>query len=229
LRALVLGSTGVVGDAIIREAIEDRRIASILAVSRRPLAHSNAKLETALLHDFADFERLRPALGTVHFVLCALGISWYQASGEAQYRQITHDYVMACARVAAVSNPAMHFCFVSGQGAAVNGSQAWARIKGETEHDLQAVFGSRLTVLRPGYIFPMFGRERPYWGDTVMKPLMRFRAPLARWITDSREVARAVLHCGTGGKVPSPADNRDIAEAAAAYVEARDAATPSSQ
>jgi uncharacterized protein YbjT (DUF2867 family) len=224
LRALVLGPTGVVGDAIIREGLDDHRIDSILAVSRRPLKHTHAKLETALLKDFSDFERLRPALGTTDFVLCALGISWYQATGEAQYRQITHDYVMACARVAAVANPAMHFCFVSGHGATVTGSRAWARIKGETEHDLNAVFGSRLTVFRPGYIFPLFGRETPYWGDTAMKPLMPFRRPLARWITDSREVGRAVLHCGTGGKVPSPAGNRDIAVAAAAYEKARAAA-----
>jgi uncharacterized protein YbjT (DUF2867 family) len=224
LRALVLGPTGVVGDAIIREGLDDRRIGSILAVSRRPLKHSHAKLETALLEDFSDFERLRPALGTTDFVLCALGISWYQTTDEAEYRQITHDYVMACARVAAVANPAMHFCFVSGHGATTTGSRAWARIKGETEHDLYAVFGSRLTVFRPGYIFPFFGRETPYWGDTAMTPLMPFRGPLARWITDSREVGRAVLYCGTGGKVPSPAGNRDIAVAAAAYMKARAAA-----
>jgi uncharacterized protein YbjT (DUF2867 family) len=220
----VLGATGVVGDAIVREAIEDHRVASILAVSRRPLKHKHPKLETAILHDFTDFEVLRPALANVDFVLCALGTSWYQTTGEAQYRLITHDYVMACARVAAVANPAMHFCFVSGHGAAANGSRAWARIKGQTEHDLGAVFGSRLTVLRPGYIYPVFGRDKPYWGDTVMTPLMPFRKTLSRWITDSREVALAVLHCGTGGKVPSPATNKDIAAAAAAYLGARAAA-----
>jgi hypothetical protein len=220
----VLGATGVVGDAIIREAIEDRRIGSILAVSRRPLKHTHPKLDTAILHDFSDFESLRPPLATVDFVLCALGTSWYQTTGEAQYRLITHDYVMACARVAAVANPAMHFCFVSGHGAATNGSQAWARIKGETEHDLGAVFGSRLTVFRPGYIYPTHPRQTPYWGDTVMKPLMPFRATLSRWITDSREVALAVLYCGTGGAVHSPATNKDITAAASAYLDARAAA-----
>jgi uncharacterized protein YbjT (DUF2867 family) len=229
VRAVVLGSTGVVGDAIIREALEDSRISSLVAVSRRPLKHAHPKLETAILRDFSDFEPLRPALTRAHFVLCALGTSWYQTSGEAQYRLITHDYVMACARVAAVANPSMHFCFVSGHGASVSGAQAWARVKGETEHDLHAVFGSRLTVFRPGYIYPSFGRETPYWGDTVMKPLLPFRASLARWITDSRQVALAVLHCGTGGKIPSPAANRAITEAAEAYVKARAAAgTPSS-
>jgi uncharacterized protein YbjT (DUF2867 family) len=224
VKACVLGSTGVVGDAIIREALQDPRVTSILAVSRRPLKHAHSKLETALLDDFTDFERLRPALEGVDFVLCALGISWYQTTGEPQYRLITHDYVLACARVASIANPSMRFCFVSGHGASRTASQAWARIKWQTEHDLEGIFGSRLTVLRPGYVYPAFGRETPYWGDTVMKPLMPFRGTLSKWITDSRQVARAVLHCGTGGSVPSPAANRDIIAAAEAYERARAAA-----
>jgi uncharacterized protein YbjT (DUF2867 family) len=223
VRAFVLGSTGVVGDAIIREAVQDRRIVSLLAVSRRPLVHAHEKLQTVVHTDFGDFERLGPALASSDFVLCALGISWYQTKGEAQYRQITHDYVLACARVASIANPSMRFCFVSGHGASRTGAQAWARIKGETEHDLERIFGSRLTVFRPGYIYPAFGRETAYWGDTVMKPLMPFRGSLSKWITDSREVARAVLHCGTGGRVPSPATNRDIIAAAVEYARARDA------
>ncbi len=224
MRALVLGPTGVVGDAIVREALQDRRITSLLAVSRRPLPHAHPRLETAILEDFSSFQHLRGELARVEFVLCALGISWYQTTGEAHYRQITHDYVMACASVAAIANPSMHFCFVSGHGASATSSQAWARIKAETEHDLEAVFGSRLTVFRPGYIYPAFGRQTPYWGDTLMKPLMPFRARFARWITDSQEVGRAVLYCGTGGPVPSPATNQDIAVAAAKYVKARAAA-----
>jgi len=221
LRALVLGPTGVVGDAIVREALPDPRITSLLAVSRRPLPHGHPKLETAILDDFSSFQHLRGQLANVEFVLCALGISWYRTTGAAQYRKITHDYVMACAGVAAIANPAMHFCFVSGQGASATSSQAWARIKAETEHDLKAVFGSRLTVFRPCYIYPAFGRPTPYWGDTLMKPLMPFRSKFAKWITDSQEVGRAVLYCGTGGSVPSPATNKDIAAAAAKYVKAR--------
>ena len=224
MKALVLGPTGVVGDAIVREALSDRRIVSIVAVSRRPPAHTHPKLETLILNDFSTFQALSRDLATVDFVLCALGISWYQTTGAAQYRQITHDYVMACARVAAIANPSMHFCFVSGHGASANSSQAWARIKAETEYDLGAVFGSRLTVFRPGYVYPTHGRQAPYWGDTLMTPLMPFRSTFAKWITDSVEVARAVLYCGTGGPVTSPADNKIIAAAAAEYVKARAAA-----
>lgn len=217
MRTFVLGGTGVVGDAIVAEALQDPRIASITAVARRPLRRTGPTLRTIVHEDFTDFRSFDAVLARTDVVICALGLSWYQAANEAQYRLITHDYVMACARVAAVANAAMQFCFVSGQGAAANGSQAWARIKAETEHDLQAVFGSRLTVFRPGYIHPAHGRETRYWGDTIMRPLLPFRSMLSRWITDSQEVARAVLHAATGGSVPSPASNRDIIAAAAEY------------
>jgi uncharacterized protein YbjT (DUF2867 family) len=232
MRVVLLGSTGVVGDAILREALADDRITSVFAVARRPLTHTHRKL-TVVLHDnFNDFSSLGPALADTAVVLCALGISWYhvkvnerervnQAGGaatrEARYRQITHDYVLACARVAAIANPSIRFCFVSGHGASATSAQPWARVKAETEHDLDAMFGSRLTIFRPGYVYPSDGRATPYWGDALMRPFMPFRSAMSRWITDSREVARAVLHCATGGTVPSPADNRAIIDAGAAY------------
>jgi uncharacterized protein YbjT (DUF2867 family) len=221
---LVLGSTGVVGDAIVREALLDDRIEAVYAVARRPLAHTHARLQPLLLANFGDFEPAAPHLAGSDAVLCALGLSWYQATGEAHYRQITHDYVMACARVAAVANPAVRFCFVSGHGASATSSQAWARIKAETERDLAATFGSRLTVFRPGYIHPVNGRATPYWGDAAMRPFMPFRRFMTRYITDSGEVAHAVLHAATAGPVTSPADNRAVIAAAAAYRAGRPAA-----
>lgn len=217
MRALVLGPTGVVGDAVVREALEDRRVEALMAVSRRPLTRTHEKLQTVVLQDFSSFEPLAPVLAGVDVVLCALGISWYQAKGEAAYRRITHDYVVACARTAAVANAAVRFCFVSGRGVSPASAQAWARIKAETEKDLEATFGSRLTVFRPGYIHPADGRETPYWGDTVMRPFMPFRSFMTSWITDSRQVAQAMLYAATGGSVASPADNREIIAAATAY------------
>ena len=170
------------------------------------LAHTHPKIDTALHSNFADFRPLEAALARVDVIICALGISWYQAKTLSEYRRITHDYVIACARVGSVANPALHFCFVSGHGASPRGSQAWARIKAETEHDLEAMFGSRLNVFRPGYIHPVHGRERPYWGDTLMRPLLPFRPLLSRWLTDSGEVARAVLFAATGGAGAQPGD-----------------------
>ena len=107
MNVLVLGSTGVVGDAIVRESLRDERISLVFAVSRRPLVHAHARLRTLLLANFLDFAPIGAQLVEIDAVLCALGLSWYQAPSEAEYRKITHDYVMACARAAAVANPAL--------------------------------------------------------------------------------------------------------------------------
>src|SRR5437763_1737351 len=62
MTVLVLGPTGVVGDAIVREALRDGRVAAVLAVSRRPLRHQHPKLQTILHQDFSDFGALAPQL-----------------------------------------------------------------------------------------------------------------------------------------------------------------------
>jgi hypothetical protein len=56
-----------------------------------------------------------------------------------------------------------------------------------------------------------------------MRPLLPLRSVMSRWITDSGEVARAVLFAATGGQVPSPATNRDMIAAAATYAQVRSA------
>jgi uncharacterized protein YbjT (DUF2867 family) len=134
LRVLVLGSTGVVGDAIVSEALQDRRVSGIDAVTRRPLKHRGDKLQTVFFEDFSNFDPISARLANIDVVLCALGLSWYQAKDEADYRRVTHDYVLACARTASVANPAVRFCFVSGSGASTTSSQAWraSRLKPRT-------------------------------------------------------------------------------------------------
>ena len=128
---------------------------------------------------------------------------------------------MALARTLNAANHDVRFCFVSGRGASPTSSQTWARIKAETEDALREMFGSRLVVFRPGYIYPVQGRENGYWGDTVMRPFMPFRRVLGRYITDSVTVAHAVLDVALGAMVTSPAGNAEIETAAAAYAASR--------
>ncbi|PYR90985.1 MAG: epimerase [Acidobacteria bacterium] len=217
MRLLVLGPTGVVGAEVVREALHDARFTTVMAISRRPLAVTHPRLETLLHADFRDFTDLRSRFSGVDAAICALGMAWPQADSEAQYRAVTNDYVMALARTLNAANPEVRFCFVSGHGASATSRQTWARIKAETEDALRDTFGSRLVVFRPGYIYPVHGRETGYWGDTVMRPFMPFRRLLGRYITDSVTVARALLYAALGAAVASPAGNPQIEAASATY------------
>jgi len=227
MRLLVLGPTGVVGADVVRAALQDARFSRVMAISRRPLAVTHPRLETLLHADFRDFTDLRSRLSGVNAAICALGMAWPQAESEAQYRAVTNEYVMALARPLNAANPEARFCFVSGHGASATSRQTWARIKAETEDALREMFGSRLVVFRPGYIYPVHGRDNQYWGDTVMRPFMPFRPVLRRYITDSVTVARALLHTALGAPITSPADNLEIEAAAAAYTMSRTEEAPS--
>jgi uncharacterized protein YbjT (DUF2867 family) len=221
MRLLVLGPTGVVGAEVVREALQDARFSRLMAISRRPLAVNHPKLETLLHADFRDFTDLRSRFSGVNAAICALGMAWPQAKSEAQYRAVTNEYVMALARTLHASNPDVRFCFVSGHGASTTSRQTWARIKAETEDALRETFGARLVVFRPGYIYPVHGRENRYWGDTVMRPFMPFRQVLGRYITDSETVARGLLYAALGGTITSPAGNSQIEAASTAYAASR--------
>jgi hypothetical protein len=193
-------------------------VSRVVAVTRRPLEHQHPKLQSILHNDFTDFSPLRGVLEDLDASICALGMSWPHAQSEAQYRRVTYEYVLAAARVLRVASPESRFCFVSGHGAGADKRQRWARIKAEAEAALAQTFGSRLIVFRPGYIYPVHGREHPYWGDAVMRPLMPFRSLMARYITDSVVVARALLYAAAGGSVRSPLDNHEISRAAEEYL-----------
>ena len=221
MRVLVVGATGVVGAEVVREALPDPRVSRVVAITRRTLPLSNVRLDTVLHDDFSDFSDVCARLADVDAAICALGMAWPQAQSQAQYRIVTYEYVMALARTLVQARPDARFCFVSGHGASLTSRQTWARIKAETEEGLRETFGARLTVFRPGYIYPVHGRETPYWGDAAMRPFMPFRRALAKYITDSMIVARALLFAALGGTVPSPAGNCEIKAAADAYLESR--------
>ena len=69
MNALVLGPTGMVGDAIVREALQDTRIESLAAVARRPLRQTHPRLRLIIREDFSNFRPLEPALAGTDVVI----------------------------------------------------------------------------------------------------------------------------------------------------------------
>lgn len=224
MRVIVLGATGAAGSEIVRQCSADPRVESILAVSRRPLEQSNPKLRVVLHRDFGDFGPIEGELGGIDVCFCALGISQVQEPNPARYRQITHDYVLNAARALDRKSPGVRFLFISGREIDPNSRRLYVRVKAETEADLRALFGERLVVFRPGYIHPVHKRNERVWQDTVFGPFMFLRPLLPEHVTDTREVARAMLHSALTQPGPSIFDNRSIHVAALEYEQRRPSA-----
>lgn len=157
-RILLVGATGLIGQAVIAEAV-GRADFRLTAVARRevPLP-KDARMEVFVAEPARwgeVIEALRPLA-----VICALGTTWRKAGrDEDAFRAVDEKLVLATAR-AAKSHGVERFVSVSSAGADPGSGNFYLRVKGEVESQLAAVRFHRLDILRPGLLRGRRGDDR---------------------------------------------------------------------
>jgi len=213
MKVILFGSTGMVGQGVLRECLQDPGVSEVVAVVRSSTGQQHAKLRELIHEDFTDFTGVELD-GDACF--WCLGVS-SNGMSEADYTRITHDYTLAAAKV--LVRPTMTFIFVSGTGA--QRDVMWARVKRKTEEDLAAMPFKSVYVFRPGMIQPLHGirsRTRLY---NVLYPLIYPLMLLTKlispgFVTDTERVGRAMLNVCRRGFAKQVLENPDINAAAAA-------------
>ena len=211
MKIILFGSTGMVGQGVLRECLRDPDVTEVLTVGRSATGQSHAKLREIVHKDFSDFTALQVD-GNACF--WCLGVS-SAGMTEADYMRITHDFTIAAAKV--LARPTMTFVFVSGSGA--DGNAMWARVKRKTEEDLAVMPFKAVYVFRPGVIQPLHGirsRTRLY---NILYPLLYPLMLVARLvvperITDTERVGQAMLRIAKRGFSKRVLENPDINAAA---------------
>jgi uncharacterized protein YbjT (DUF2867 family) len=212
VKIILFGSTGMVGQGVLRECLRDPDVTEVLAVTRSATGQEHPKLREIVHRDFTDFSSLQLD-GDACF--WCLGVTSAGMS-EADYTRITHDYAVAAAR--ALVRPTMTFIFVSGTGA--DGKAMWARVKKRTEEALVAMPFKAVYVFRPGMIQALHGiksRTRLY---NVLYPVLSPLILAAKWITPgfvttTERVGQAMLRIAKRGFPKRLLENPDINTAAA--------------
>ena len=54
MKVILTGATGMVGEGVLLECLENAEVERVLVVSRRPCGRSHEKLEELLVPDFRD-------------------------------------------------------------------------------------------------------------------------------------------------------------------------------
>ena len=219
LKILLFGATGSAGGSTLRVLLASPDVAEVRAIVRRPPELDEGigreKLRVILPSDFLDYSAVEEAFAGVDACFYCLGISVTQVSGEAEYRKITHDFALAAARTFRAKSPEGVFHFISGQGASLGSRMMWARVKAETERDLQAL-APDTCCWRPAAIDGIPSKSEPTIYK-VFRPFYPLLSPL-RWLYISgKDLGKAMLQAtreDLRGRVIENRDIRDLADRA---------------
>lgn len=211
MRVVVFGATGMVGQGVLRECLLAPDVQSVLAVGRTPTGVTHEKLRDLVHEDLLDLSPIEGDLAGQDACFFCLGVSSTGMS-EADYRRITYDVTMAAARVLAAGNPDLTFIYVSGAG--TGGRAMWARVKGETEDALLALF-PKAVMFRPGFIQAMHGATSKTRLYRILYRVLGPVAPLVRrlfphQVTTTELIGLAMLNAAREGAPKRVLDPRDI-------------------
>jgi uncharacterized protein YbjT (DUF2867 family) len=153
--AVVIGSTGLIGEDLVERLASQGTWNQVLAVSRKSKVWVNPKIRT-LLFDFANWGELELQITTFaqrsHLdFFCCLGSTIKKAGSEAEFRKIDLEAVAAFA-VLAQRCKAEQLLVVSSLGADPDSDFFYNRVKGEMEQAVLQRFPGELHFLRPSLL-----------------------------------------------------------------------------
>ena len=197
MQLILVGATGLVGTHVLRLALADARVTTVIALARKPLpAHPK------LLAPAIDFDALPPdaAWWRADAVICALGTTMKVAGSQSAFRRVDFDYPLAVARLARAAGTPAHV-LNSATGANASSRFFYNRVKGELEAQLATLGFASLTHVRPGLIGGQRAAVRA--GEAALAVVLKVLAPVlpARWrINPAQRIAQAMLEAAIAAR-----------------------------
>ncbi|RYF67909.1 MAG: epimerase [Cytophagaceae bacterium] len=212
IRAIVTGATGMVGEGVLHECLQDSTVEQVLSVSRKPCGVVHPKLQELIIPDFFDLSAVGDKLTGYNACFFCLGVSSVGMK-EPQYGKLTHTLTLNMATLLSQRNPDMTFCYVSGAGtdSTEEGSSMWARVKGKTENDLMALPFKQVFNFRPAYIHSMPGMKNTnsyYKYISWLYPVAKLVVP--SFVITLHQLGRAMINAVSKGKQRRVLEVNDI-------------------
>jgi uncharacterized protein YbjT (DUF2867 family) len=189
--ALVAGSTGLIGNQLLKILLESNRYDVVKAITRHDLAITHAKL-VQLKIDFANLSEYKDL--QADDVFCCLGTTMAKAKSKEKFQLVDLTYPVELAK-AAQALGSKQYLLVSALGADKKSSIYYNRIKGEVEAEIQKFKFESIHIFRPSLLLGSRSESRP--GEDAAKIFYKFFGfllPGKYKAVDAEKVARAMLH-----------------------------------
>jgi hypothetical protein len=213
IKAIITGSTGMVGEGILHECLQHPSVESILVINRRPCGITHPKLKEIIHIDFFDLLPIESNLSGYNACFFCAGVSSVGME-EPEYTKFTYELTMNFAQTLSKLNNDMTFCYVSGAGtdSSEKGRMMWARVKGKTENDLMKLQFKNIYAFRPAFMKPVKGQKNAptfykyiLWLYAILHPLF------PQYFGTLSDVGRAMINCAKYGYEKRVLEAKDIA------------------
>jgi uncharacterized protein YbjT (DUF2867 family) len=211
IKLIITGATGMVGEGVLLECLQNESVAEVLIVNRRHYDLEHPKLKELIAPDFLRIEDFAEQLKGYDACFYCAGISSIGLKEEA-YTKITYDTTLHFATVLSGLNPNMVFDFVTGKytDSTEKGRSMWARVKGKTENALMKLPFRGQYNFRPGFMKPFKEQKNV---KAIFKPfIFLFPKLFPGGSLTMQEVGRAMIHTVTRGYHKQILEVSDIRE-----------------
>lgn len=212
IRVIITGSTGMVGEGVLHECLQQDSVEKILLLNRKSSGIVHPKIKEIIHKDFFDIQPLENQLTGYNACFFCMGVSSVGMK-EEEYHQLTYILTMHIAQILSKLNHDMTFCYVSGAGtdSSEKGRSMWARVKGKTENGLQKLAFKTVYNFRPGVLQPTEGLQNTlslykYFGWLI--PAIKFIAP--NYISTLKQLGQAMINAVSIGYDKHVLEVKDI-------------------
>ncbi|KAI9247156.1 hypothetical protein BDA99DRAFT_526220 [Phascolomyces articulosus] len=190
--ALVLGATGAVGKALLKDVLKNGGYKKVITLGRRPaqldesIPQNNLEQKTI---DFDNLEASRAEFRNVNDVFCCLGTTRADAGSAEAFRRIDQYYVVNSAKIIAEENKPesttttklspVHFLYCSSGGSNKNSPFLYPQSKGQTEESIIQAGFERVSIFQPGFLEVEQPREKSRLAEATLGVLL---APISHFL-----------------------------------------------
>lgn len=193
INIIITGATGMVGEGVLFECLQNDAVAQVLMINRRHYEMQHPKLKELIVSDFFQLNQFSKNIKGYDACFFCAGISSIGMK-EDKFTHVTYDTTLAFAKALLAYNPGLVFTYVSGAhtDSSEKGRIMWARVKGKTENDLAILPFKAEYNFRPGIMSPFPNQKN--W-----KPFFKFLVRVFKFISPKKaltmeQVGKAMIN-----------------------------------
>ncbi|WP_234572225.1 NAD-dependent epimerase/dehydratase family protein [Rhodohalobacter sp. 614A] len=212
MKVIITGTTGMVGEGVLLECLQNPNVDEVLSVSRKPTGHTHPKLNEYIVPEFLDLTPEDEQMKGYDACFYCAGVSSVGTDPEV-YQRITYDTTIHFAKVVLKQNPDSVFIYITGAGtdSTESGRLRWARVKGKTENDLIKLDFKGVYNFRPAFMKAMPGQQHlPTAYKLIGWTYPFFKAVYPKGVSTLKQVAQAMIKAVSKGYSSNILEVKDI-------------------